>query len=339
MNQIVTITGAFKNAGDYLIGDRARKLLRNHTDAEIVDLNRREITESHYELLSNARAVLLTGGPAYQTEIHPKIYNLDLSRISAPVLAFGLGWKGKLGQSPEEFRFAEPAAKFVEAIHADKTRFSSARDFLTVQMLQANGVENVAMTGCPAWYDEQYLSQDYVFNPNVKRLVLSMPAVPQPMIPVLIRDLANRFPKSEKSLSFQAGYKSTHSKKSSEYSRWNYLMLAQGLLRGFKPISFESNFASFENFMGSIDLHVGFRVHSHVFSLSQRKTSLLIAEDSRGIGQVQAMGGVAVSSEDQVSASITALDELFETKGTAVAAAVKTMRITHAEMVRFIKQL
>jgi hypothetical protein len=166
-----------------------------------------------------------------------------------------------------------------------------------------------------------------------------MPAVPQPMIPVLIRDLAKRFPKAEKFLSYQAGYKSTHSKKSQEYSRWNYKMYAAGVLRGFKPISFESNFARFEDFMGGIDLHVGFRVHSHVFSLSQRKTSLLIAEDSRGIGQVQAMGGVAVSAHDAVGAATAALDQLFDTKGASVAAAISTMRTTHAEMLRFIKQL
>ncbi len=339
MNKIVTITGAFKNAGDYLIGDRARTLLRNHTDAEIVDLNRRELTDSHYELLNGARAVLLTGGPAYQAEVYPKIYNLDLGRIAAPVLAFGLGWKGKLGQAPEEFRFAEPAGEFVRAIHADKTRFSSARDFLTVNMLRANGVDNVAMTGCPAWYDERFIAQDYEFNPNIKRLVLSMPAIPQPMIPVLLRNLAKRFPKAEKFLSFQAGYKSTHSKKANEYSRWNYLMLAKGALRGFKPISFESDFTGFESFMNGIDLHVGFRVHSHVFSLSQRKTSLLIAEDSRGIGQVQAMGAVAVSAHDDPQSATAALAELLDTRGASVAAAVKTMQTTHNEMLRFIKQL
>lgn len=339
MNQIVTVTGAFKNAGDYLIGDRARKLLRNHTDAEIIDLNRRELNESHYELLNGARAVLLTGGPAYQSEVYPKIYNLELNRIAAPVLAFGLGWKGKLGQSPDEFRFLEPAGEFVHAIHADKSRFSSARDFLTVTMLRANGVENAKMTGCPAWYDERFLSHDYVFNPNVKRLVLSMPAVPQPMIPVLLRDIAKRFPKAEKFLSFQAGFRSTHSKKASEHSRWNFLMLAQGALRGFKPISFESNFAEFENFMSSIDLHVGFRVHSHVLSLSKRKTSLLVAEDSRGVGQVKAMGGIALSAQEEPGAAVTALDELFATRAQSVEKAVGTMRATHAEMVSFIKQL
>ncbi|MEI6590739.1 MAG: hypothetical protein WCO24_01905, partial [Actinomycetes bacterium] len=73
--------------------------------------------------------------------------------------------------------------------------------------------------------------------------------------------------------------------------------------------------------------------------LSQRKTSLLIAEDSRGVGQVQAMGGISLSARDEPETAAAALDELFATRGAAVAKSVNTMRTTHEEMLRFIKQL
>ncbi len=339
MSKIVTLTGAFKNAGDYLIGDRARTLLRNHTDAEIIDLNRREITDESYRLFNSARAVLLTGGPAYQEKVYPNVYDLDLSRIEVPVLAFGLGWKGKLGQEPEDFRFATEAGEFVRAIHADQRFFSSARDHLTVRMLAANGVSNVRMTGCPAWYDESRLAQDYVFDANPKRVVLSMPAVPQAQVPELIAKLAKDFPKAQRFMSFQAGFRSTHSKKSAEYSRWNQKMRVLGALRGFKSVSFEADFDGFQNFMSSIDFHVGYRVHSHIFSVSQRKTSLLIAEDSRGIGQVTAMGGVALSAHDPFATVAAGIDELFDTRGQTIQAAVQTMRATHGTMLDFVKQL
>ena len=339
MDKIITLTGAFKNAGDYLIGHRARALLRNHTDAEIIDVNRKEITDDHYALFNSARAVLLTGGPAYQQEIFPNVYNIDLSRIQVPVLAYGLGWKGKLGQEPADFRFADAAGDFVRAIHADKTRFSSARDHLTVSMLGANGVENVSMTGCPAWYDETKLNVDYLYGADVNRLVFSMPAVPQAQVPVLLAKLAKDFPRAEKYIAFQAGYKSTHSKKSAEFTRWNYGQLVKASLRGFKPISFESDFAKFESFMQTVDFHVGYRVHSHIFSLSQRKTSMLIAEDSRGMGQVAAMGGTAVMASEPAEVAARAIDELFQTKGAAITTAVNTMRGTHSEMLRFLKQI
>ena len=337
---IVTLTGAFKNAGDYLIGHRARALLAAHLPGtQIIDINRREVTDSHYELFNNARAVLLTGGPAYQEKIFPGVYNLDLSRITAPVLPYGLGWKGKLGQEPEAFNFTPEAQEFVTQAHHDKTRFSSARDHLTVRMLKANGIENVAMTGCPAWYDETKLSHDYSFNANPKRIVLSMPAVPQAQIPKIMAHLAKAFPKAQRYLSFQAGYASTHSKKGAEYTRWNRQMALRGLLHGFRPIEFAGNFPKFEAFMQTVDFHVGYRVHSHIFSLSQRKTSILIAEDSRGVGQVAAMGGTALSAHDNPALITAAIDQLWATEGAAIQAAVETMRLTHGEMLRFLHQL
>lgn len=335
----MTLTGAFKNAGDYLIGHRARALLTNHVDAEVIDINRKAITESHYDLLNSARAVLLTGGPAYQEKVYPNVYDLDLNKIKVPVLAYGLGWKGKLGQEPEDFRFWEEAATFVREIHRNQILFSSARDHLTVRMLEANGVSNVRMTGCPAWYDESKLAQDFEFDGNPKTVVLSMPAVPQAQVTALMAKLAKRFPKAKRYLSFQAGYSSTHSKKGAEYSRWNRAMLLRGLIHGFKPIEFAGDFDKFAGFMATVDFHIGYRVHSHIFCISQRKGSILIAEDSRGVGQVAAMGGVALSARDTNQAIAEAVDGFFDSQGVQVQAAVETMRATHGQMLEFLAQI
>jgi hypothetical protein len=339
VDKVITLTGAFKNAGDYLIGHRARALLAAHVDAQVIDVNRREITPAHYELFNSARAVLLTGGPAYQEEIFPKVYSIDLSKIQVPVLAYSLGWKGKLGQQPQDFRFAPEASAFVSQIHSDQTRFSSARDHLTVSMLSANGVNNVSMTGCPAWYDETKLDLDYRFNPDIKRLVLSMPAVPQKQIPSIIRKLAKEFPKAERFISFQAGMNSSHSYWGQKYTEWNHKQLAYGRKFGFTPLDFESDFESFQSFMSTVDFHVGYRVHSHIFTLSQRKSSMLIAEDSRGMGQVAAMGGVALNSFDSRRSIKNAIDELFDTKCAQVEAAVQTMQATHPKMLEFLAQI
>lgn len=335
----MTLTGAFKNAGDYLIGHRARALLAKHVHAEAIDINRKAITESHYDLFNSARAVLLTGGPAYQEKVYPNVFDLDLTKIKVPVLAYGLGWKGKLGQEPEDFRFSQDAENFVQAIHRNQTLFSSARDHLTVRMLEVNGVSNVWMTGCPAWYDETKLEQDFEFDGNPKTVVLSMPAVPQEQVPTLMAKLASRFPNAKRYLSFQAGYSSTHSKKGAEYTRWNRAMLLRGLIYGFKPVEFAGNFEKFAGFMAKADFHIGYRVHSHIFCISQRKGSILIAEDSRGIGQVAAMGGVALSARDTNQAIAEAVDDFFDSQGVQVQSAVETMRATHGRMLEFLAQI
>jgi hypothetical protein len=339
---IVTLTGAFKNAGDHLIGYRARALVREHADPDVVNLNRKEITERSYEQFNSARAVLLAGGPAYQREMYPGVYDLDLDRIQTPVLAFGLGWKGKLGQHPNDFEFTPEAHAFVERIHADATRFSSARDQLTVDMLAAQGIKNVAMTGCPVWYDIGKIEADYVFNPDPARIVVSAPAVPQAGLSEILNRVAKLYPNAEKFLAFNAGYRSTRSKKTASYTRWNYYLMAHGRLRGFKPVSLEGDLERFTELMGSVDLHLGYRVHSHLFALSQRIGSVLIAEDSRGVGQLQALGAQAseiVTTEHEPSAQADALNQFVDSRGASANAAVERMRETYPEMVRFLKQL
>lgn len=38
------------------------------------------------------------------------------------------------------------------------------------------------------------------------------------------------------------------------------------------------------------DLHIGYRVHAHIYNLSRRKRSILIEEDVRGAGVNHALG-------------------------------------------------
>ncbi len=42
------------------------------------------------------------------------------------------------------------------------------------------------------------------------------------------------------------------------------------------------------------DLHLGYRVHGHLYVLSHRKPSFLIAEDSRGTGALMTLGGLGI---------------------------------------------
>lgn len=336
MGSIVTITGAFRNSGDHLIGSRARALLAAHTDHEVIDVNRLKITAETYRIFNSAEAVLLTGGPAYQAGIYPGVYDLDLSRIEVPVVAYGLGWKGKLGQKPDSFSFKPEAEEFVTAIHSGSLS-SSARDFLTVEMLNANGVQNVLMTGCPAWYNEAKLQQDFEFKP-VASLVFSMPAVIQDSVLPTLKYLSKKFPKAKKFLSFNAGPVSTRSTNAEKITSWNKKVSFRAKLMGFEAVSFESDFDKFVEIQKSVDLHVGFRVHSHIFSLSERIASVLIAEDSRGVGQLQAMGSPVLSATQTSDELIQGIEMVLESQGVQIQAAIETMRSTHPKMLEFISQ-
>lgn len=336
---LVTLTGAYKNAGDYLIGHRARNLLRTHVDSEIVNIDRKSVNENHYEVFNSARAVLLTGGPAYQAKMFPQVYSLDLERINVPVIPFGLGWKGGVDQSPADFEFTAQSTDFIRAIHQQPGVVTSCRDFLTQQVLENVGVSNVLMTGCPAWYDETKIAQDFVWPTKIRRVVLSMPAHPHAQVWQIMDRLHTVFPRVQKYLSFQAGYESPHAKDKAKNTAWNKATIRRGLLRGFRPISFESNFEKFESFMSTVDFHLGYRVHSHIFSLSQRIPSILIAEDSRGVGQAEAMGTPVRRSHQSGAEIIASLAQIRDTEGHEIAQAIAAMRERFGVMQEFLQKI
>jgi hypothetical protein len=336
---IVTVTGAYKNAGDHLIGWRARELLRHHVDPEVVNVDRKSITDEHYEMFNRSRAVLLTGGPAYQRTLYPGIYPLDLDRVKVPVIPYGLGWRDRLGAKPEDFHF-EPAAKqFLLQIHSDKTRFSSARCPLTMRMLSANSVENALMTGCPAWYDEPKLDLDFQWPREIRRIVFTAPANKITDTAALLRWLRRRFPRASIHLVFQAGLKSTHSKRGAEFTRWNIALAAQSALAGIRTIDASGSDQKLRELLSSADLHIGYRVHSHLFCVSQRIASILVAEDTRGEGQNLALNLPQLTSKHSLTEKQQSISEFLDTSGSQMQAAVEQTRKSHSEMLRFLKQL
>lgn len=333
---IVTICGAYKNAGDHLIGDRARALLRAHVDPDIVVLDRKAIKTDDSELFRKARAVLLTGGPAYQREIYPTIYPIELENIPCPVIPFGLGWKAPSTQAPIEFRFSPSGEKFIRAVH-NRIPCSSARDPLTVEVLGSLGVDNVIMTGCPAWYDLSYLDEPYAFTDRVQKLVLSTPARIQPGTRKLMLWLGKRFPNANRVLSFHHGLlpalNKSGIKRAADFARLSF----EAMRYGWQVESLAGSLEKLETVYSSADLHIGYRVHAHLFCLSRRIPSILINEDSRGAGQACALGTKSLGVGDgKIDAIKAAIEHHFETRGSDVSASVERMLSTYPEMKRFL---
>ncbi|EAO7496473.1 hypothetical protein AKL48_25425, partial [Salmonella enterica] len=87
--------GAKKNVGDFLILDRAIKLLKEHKPSEELHLVKRWLPiDEHLEVINKSKAIILCGGPAYQKDFYPGIYPLtkNLIDIKVPIVPFGLGW-------------------------------------------------------------------------------------------------------------------------------------------------------------------------------------------------------------------------------------------------------
>ena len=90
----ITLTGAKKNAGDFLITERALKLL-NYVAPEFEYRVRASWNELHdIDEVNNSKGIIVLGGPGYGMNIYPGVYKLrkDLNDIQVPVYILGSGW-------------------------------------------------------------------------------------------------------------------------------------------------------------------------------------------------------------------------------------------------------
>jgi len=337
---IVTITGAFRNVGDHLIGHRARILLKKYVDSEIVNINRNHIGDYEYRIMNEADAVILCGGPAYQESIYPKVYPLNLDRIKRPVIPMGLGWKSGLDQSPEKFDFTPEAKKFVQSVHSNIS-LSSVRDILTEQVIRNNGIDNVLMTGCPAWYDPEYFDKDYKFIKEIKQVNVSMPAKYHPQIPLLLSYLKTKFPDAKYIATFHHGFW-TQISRTGLWSSVNFLKMAFiAILKLYSIKDLSKEIDKLSIYDEPQSLHIGYRVHAHLYCLSHKKDSVLINEDVRGRGQAESLN---LRSFDISDMSIDEkLDEYFnnhvKTEGAEIRAALSKIEETFLVMQKFLESI
>ena len=333
---IVILTGAKKNVGDYLIGDRAIRLLKTYLDDDIVQIDRFLPLDDHLDTVNNARALILCGGPAYAKNIYPGIYPLteQIDKIKVPIIPFGLGWSGKPFEQPEEFAFDEKARLFLERVH-EEIENSSCRDVLTEKILKQNGFQNVTMTGCPVWYDLDHIHKAYEAPSKIKRIVFSTGASSSLVQQTweLIKLTRRKFPEAHIHVTFHRGIlpgRSTPPRKGVAYT----LIALLSKLKGLSVHDVSGNLDKID-FYKDCDLHIGYRVHAHLLFLSQRKPSLLINEDGRGLGMTLSFGlpvlnfnqsDVIDRTEQQLNHCITDSFGTFKEVMTKIDSSFATMR-------------
>lgn len=331
---IITLTAAIKNVGDYLIGDRARKLVKAFVDPEAINMDRLTLTEADLPQLNKARAILLCGGPALRDDAVPKVYPGVLEKVDVPMLTMGVGWSGQPMGHPEQFKFNDRSEAFIRKIH-DRVPYTTVRDDITQSIMERYGF-NTKMSGCPAWYDLRNVEKDFEFRSDIKSLVFSTPAVPSIESLKVMRAVAKRFPNATKYCCFHRGIlpdKLTTLKAGFGYSTTAALAVALG----YKVVDAAYDLSKID-FYDDLDMHIGYRVHAHIYFLSRRAPSFLINEDGRGQGQAKSLGLYSLDrfQPDLVDKLNAQIDSYFASKGADHAKAVQNMKQKFSVMKEFL---
>lgn len=296
MPTYVLLTGAKENVGDHLIVKRAKQLLKKHVpNIQFIELHRWEPLDQHLSEVNVSQGIILCRGPAYQPHFYPGIYPLvgELGKVKVPIIPFGLGWKGFPGdeRTVREYRFTESSIKLLERVHRD-CQFTSCRDYLTKWVLERHGFSNVIMTGDPAWYDPLHLESPFVFPSEIRNIVISMPAnrIYYKQSLSLVTRIKDIFPQARILCTFHHGWVPTEYDASSAFAHEQASLKEELIKSGFEAVSLASNLKLMEDEYSKADLHVGYRLHAHLYFLSQRKPSFLLEEDGRGRGASEALG-------------------------------------------------
>jgi hypothetical protein len=300
----VLLTGSKSNAGDFLIKHRALRLLAAlRPDSAIVDLNAWEpLDAERLATVNRAAALILTGGPALQSDMVPAVYPLaDLSEIRVPVSTLGIGWRSADGgwAAASAMRLT-PATRALFERTAQSGCPISVRDYHTLEALRSNGFGHARMTGCPALYDLDALARPLPAVGPFRRVGFSLgvsfigsPAMRRQMEELILRcrDLLGdaRFevlfhhPVDESFLD-------THGAPRAYYDGHRDFLgwLEQ---RDIPWLDLSGGAEKMIAYYSGCDLHVGYRVHAHIFMSGIGKPSILLAEDGRGVALKGVLGG------------------------------------------------
>lgn len=305
----VILTGSKNNAGDFLIKHRAKKLFDEiRPDRKIIDFNAWEpINEEKLGIINQASALILMGGPALQRNMYPGIYKLpaDLEQIKTPIVTMGIGWKSINGSWQDTYQYPlnQTSCELLDRIKSDGLT-SSVRDFHTLNVLQAKGYDNFLMTGCPAYYDLAHLTEPFQFPDKIEKIAFSLGVSfinsfsMEKQMKDLILQLKEEFKGKVFEVVFHHGLdpevfskayvgKANHNKRHNEFAAW---LKDQNMT--FVDISGSAE--KLIDYYSSVDLHIGYRVHAHIFMNSVKKLSLLISEDGRAKGSKSTIGGMVV---------------------------------------------
>lgn len=266
-------TNGTQNSGDDLIVQSLINLLnalsKEDLEFDVVSIAKSTLTkettfnntnlDNYVALLCPGFRVSIKGQESLTTRL--KYIEKALMK-KMPVFLIGSSWCIFPGIEYQTTYKIEPKEKaLLNYVLNDENSYLSARDLYTAKLLENNNIV-CDMTGDLGFFDINKMHNDFVFD-GLNTVAISMPH-------------NTHYYKYCKNLKFKLEEK---------FNCKVYLCTHQYLPNN-KSYKNLYGAASNLNFYNSVDLHIGFRLHGHLYFLRNRKPTLLIAEDGRSYGHL-----------------------------------------------------
>ena len=293
----VILTSAKKNVGDFLIRDRAIKLLKHlKPKDEFVEYNSWEPLDKYLDVINKSKGIIICGGPGYLPNVYPEIYPLtkNLDDIKVPIYILGAGWYGLGIDSSimKRYSFTEQSRMFFNKIV--NSGGLSTRDLTTQKVLSLSGYKQSIFTGCPVMFNIPYIGKKPEYPKEIRKIVFTTPQESiffKQSIEVL-RGVREMYPEAIIYCSFHRGIVADkYTSKREEKGLTKIKEAAMEFNCIIKDTSYDLDKISFYS---DCDIHIGYRVHAHLYFLSERKPSILINEDGRGSGFTELLGEAGI---------------------------------------------
>ena len=298
--KIALLSGAIKNSGDFLIVKRSKELIKYvYPNCEIIEFNRNKTLSNELKSFNKCDIAIFAGGPGYLPNLYPDVIPLvsDLDLLKPKLFSLGMGWYGSdsSNDSIYNYKFSEQTIRLLKRIEKD-SKILGCRDWISVKILKNNGFKNVIMTGCPAWYNINENMKDIRWKEKIKKICISDPADMRNIKQAyeLVSFIKQKYPDAEIKFMFHRGYKqdlNTTNEISEKLNRLKEYMEGIGII----CVDMSYGADKFKEY-DKCDLHVGYRVHAHIYNLSIKNRSILIEEDGRGAGVNEALGLQSIKS-------------------------------------------
>jgi hypothetical protein len=231
------------------------------------------------DVIRSCRAIVVCGGPGYGDGMAGR-YPLGDVADRPPLVLLALGSFVVPGTDAqlESERFDRSTLAFLERVRG-RVPYLGARDVVTADLLSQNGLDGVLMTGDPAWYDLDAIDAPLHAPSAIYSLALTPPANPAFFDQAidLFEAIAARHQPARVTIVHHRGVQRP------------FARLAAA--RGWSNRDITGNAGEFSVY-DDHDIHVGYRVHAHLYATSRGRPSYLVAEDSRGVGVHRSLGAL-----------------------------------------------